>query len=130
MSFGHSLCQTSNLREYGPQIMFHKSHFLKLVFKLCAIFLLSTRTGQDINYHVRLYVFRFWIQFDIMLSSPGLGGYVSASHSVFVMGVALTVHINAHALCLPRLPVSLTFQFSLYRQRYLLSSSAKPTCTK
>lgn len=127
MSFGHSLCQTSNLREYGPQIMFHKSHFLKLVFKLCAIFLLSTRTGQDINLS---YGLRFWIQFDIMLSSPGLGGYVSASHSVFVMGVALTVHINAHALCLPRLPVSLTFQFSLYRQRYLLSSSAKPTCTK
>lgn len=127
MSFGHSLCQTSNLREYGPQIMFHKSHFLKLVFKLCAIFLLSTRTGQDINLS---YVLRFWIQFDIMLSSPGLGGYVSASHSVFVMGVALTVHINAHALCLPRLPVSLTFQFSLYRQRYLLSSSAKPTSTK
>lgn len=127
MSFGHSLCQTSNLREYGPQIMFHKSHFLKLVFKLCAIFLLSTRTGQDINLS---YGLRFWIQFDIMLSSPGLGGYVSASHSVFVMGVALTVHINAHALCLPRLPVSLTFQFSLYRQRYLLSSSAKPTSTK
>lgn len=127
MSFGHSLCQTSNLREYGPQIMFHKSHFLKLVFKLCAIFLLSTRTGQDINLS---YGLRFWIQFDIMLSSPGLEGYVSASHSVFVMGVALTVHINAHALCLPRLPVSLTFQFSLYRQRYLLSSSAKPTCTK
>lgn len=127
MSFGHSLCQTSNLREYGPQIMFHKSHFLKLVFKLCAIFLLSTRTGQDINLS---YGLRFWIQFDIMLSSPGLGGYVSASHSVFVMGVALTVHINAHALCLPRLPVSLTFQFSLYRQRYLLSSSAKPMSTK
>lgn len=127
MSFGHSLCQTSNLREYGPQIMFHKSHFLKLVFKLCAIFLLSTRTGQDINLS---YGLRFWIQFDKMLSSPGLGGYVSASHSVFVMGVALTVHINAHALCLPRLPVSLTFQFSLYRQRYLLSSSAKPTSTK
>lgn len=127
MSFGHSLCQTSNLREYGPQIMFHKSHFLKLDFKLCAIFLLSTRTGQDINLS---YGLRFWIQFDIMLSSPGLGGYVSASHSVFVMGVALTVHINAHALCLPRLPVSLTFQFSLYRQRYLLSSSAKPTSTK
>lgn len=127
MSFGHSLCQTSNLREYGPQIMFHKSHFLKLVFKLCAIFLLSTRTGQDINLS---YGLRFWIQFDIMLSSPGLEGYVSASHSVFVMGVALTVHINAHALCLPRLPVSLTFQFSLYRQRYLLSSSAKPTSTK
>lgn len=127
MSFGHSLCQTSNLREYGPQIMFHKSHFLKLVFKLCAIFFLSTRTGQDINLS---YGLRFWIQFDKMLSSPGLGGYVSASHSVFVMGVALTVHINAHALCLPRLPVSLTFQFSLYRQRYLLSSSAKPTSTK
>lgn len=127
MSFGHSLCQTSNLREYGPQIMFHKSHFLKLVFKLCAIFLLSTRTGQDINLS---YGLRFWIQFDIMLSSAGLEGYVSASHSVFVMGVALTVHINAHALCLPRLPVSLTFQFSLYRQRYLLSSSAKPMSTK
>lgn len=66
MSFGHSLCQTSNLREYGPQIMFHKSHFLKLDFKLCAIFLLSTRTGQDINLS---YVLRFWIQFDIIVLS-------------------------------------------------------------